>query len=991
MKNKTILSYLLGLSAVMALGHMSANFSTKTTPVYAEEQESFIYSEDFSNDENESAWNSALDFEDGKGVWTATSTWCEAPIPAEKLVSSNNYVIEFDIEKKDSGDLYFHLVDLDGRVANNNIYLAFIANGQYLRLATYNDEGDVYNNSGEDQGCYDISIVQKLQNGGVHMKFVLFGDVLDCYADGKKFISTELSKFGNNRYNKGRSNVTKVTLRTIAWDFRGAAGNLVLDNITVKEALAESTDYVCNDKITSGSFIAPLGAQNLYQPNYRASATFEVHQNLVTNGEIHGYPKLQLCAIHPTTVSADPTNNIILQTYLDREFATPWTGMKKSNWDWAGIGYDGYTKGVYENVLHTFEVEVYGDNIKTKFTSNASDSAVLENTTTFTELGVTDRSAVYSLRIENEYTNCVHLEYHGHAETGAIEASVDKTSIALGGSVNASAFIFGDAKGWSENVWYVDGQATAVSELTYQHTFDTEGNHTLSYGNADHMSNVVTVYVGNKLTISADKTAIFTSESANFTVAKQGSFTGEVAWFVNGTQEGTGETFELTGVEFGTSYVVKAVCDGIESNQITVTVKASEITLSSAKGSYLTSETAEITAELKGIDPTSEIEWRVDDVVVAGQTGATLQLPLSSYEGGEEITVVAKVGNVTSKGLVISIVYDVNQKVHGDANCKTIYEQVLTEESDSAFGAYTLVQNDKGLYYQPNNYTTGNDATFPSFNVQSFQWAMDYDFLVPETINGNDEFYIYPQLMGIDTKNPNDAVELAIAVNATKLRTYVKFHNRGLILEESEYGTGANLAYGEGVTTKGWNHCTVAVDGNYFAFYINGTMTFFANVPNTTVPSGAFMSMWFSNNPYNTQAGFKDFKISAIVTPPPAVSGVSISASKVTCDVNESITLTVNPTPYNAVPETIEWYVNGAKVEGANAATFVFTPSEAGTYEIVCKMDGVSSSAKVITVKGATTPDTPSKGGCGGSIAGFSLMSLISVGAIILLKKKKEN
>lgn len=146
-------------------------------------------------------------------------------------------------------------------------------------------------------------------------------------------------------------------------------------------------------------------------------------------------------------------------------------------------------------------------------------------------------------------------------------------------------------------------------------------------------------------------------------------------------------------------------------------------------------------------------------------------------------------------------------------------------------------------------------------------------------------------------------------------------------------------------------------------------MTFFANVPNTTIPSSGCMSMWFGGaEGQNTKAGFKNFKIGAEVEPPKAVTGVTVSASKVSCEVGETVTLSANVSPFDAVANEVEWYVDGVKVEGANTTTFTFTAETAGEHSIVCKIDGVSSAAKVITVNKAQ------KQGCKSSIGALSCL-----------------
>lgn len=356
-----------------------------------------------------------------------------------------------------------------------------------------------------------------------------------------------------------------------------------------------------------------------------------------------------------------------------------------------------------------------------------------------------------------------------------------------------------------------------------------------------------------------------------------------------------------------------------------------------------------------------------------------------------------------SNKVTLLVIKDIYAAISADANWKTAYQQEIA--AGSTFGAYAAVEDADGNYYAPQNAGSGNDAQFPAMSIETQSWSMEYDLLIPESVKTyGGEYYVYPQALGMDSKNPTDWIELAVAVGASGLRTYVKTHAAGVIYEYADFNTGKDLTYAGEIANIGWNHIVYAMQGNTAAFYINNALVFYANIPNSTVPSGFLMSM-YPGNGGSIPLGFKNFTVKGIVIPPPAVSGVSVNASKISGKVGDSITLSATVTPYNATYESIKWYVNNQVVEGANALTYVFTASAAGTYNIVCEIDGIKSAAKVITIVadqpeggeggqgGEGEQEQPAKKGCGSSIIAAS--ALVSITALagfgfLLSKKRKE-
>lgn len=131
----------------------------------------------------------------------------------------------------------------------------------------------------------------------------------------------------------------------------------------------------------------------------------------------------------------------------------------------------------------------------------------------------------------------------------------------------------------------------------------------------------------------------------------------------------------------------------------------------------------------------------------------------------------------------------------------------------------------------------------------------------------------------------------------------------------------------------------------------------------------------------------------AYVAPVIDVSGVTLSATASEIKTGESVTFTATVSPANAEVNEIVWYVNGQAVAGANSATYTLTPEEAGEYTVTCKVNGVSSEAKTVTV---TAESSKKKGGCGGVAfggtlgGGIALILVAATAAVVVAKRKAD-
>lgn len=132
----------------------------------------------------------------------------------------------------------------------------------------------------------------------------------------------------------------------------------------------------------------------------------------------------------------------------------------------------------------------------------------------------------------------------------------------------------------------------------------------------------------------------------------------------------------------------------------------------------------------------------------------------------------------------------------------------------------------------------------------------------------------------------------------------------------------------------------------------------------------------------------------------PAVSGVTVTLSKSSATVGETVTCTASATPSDAQPKTYVWYVNGNQTTGGGA-TYSLKPDEAGTYKVQCEIDGVKSVEQTVTFAAATEGNngTPAKddekGGSNvGLIVGLTVGGVVVVAAVVavvIVVRKKKN
>ena len=185
MKNKFLLSSLFGVTAALVLGLAAAPKATIETiaPLRQQTTSDVIYYEDFEGELTKTGWTADFNIADGVATNKGEGTWVDVPLTDSERTSDNNYEVSFDLKYDSGSPLYFHINGIDATTPGN-IFLELVNGGTYWRLANFG-AGDIYDNSGEDQGSrwIDNIRINKMKSEGVNLKFVVIDDVIEVFVD----------------------------------------------------------------------------------------------------------------------------------------------------------------------------------------------------------------------------------------------------------------------------------------------------------------------------------------------------------------------------------------------------------------------------------------------------------------------------------------------------------------------------------------------------------------------------------------------------------------------------------------------------------------------------------------------------------------------------------------------------------------------------------------------------------------------------------------
>ena len=966
MKTRKLIAMSLVLAMVLSMVAMIGPLSLTVKAA----EGNVVIADDFSGETSIFGENASI--ANGEATITKGGGMFQVFFPEDKILESNNYVISFDMRYAADTHFFLHLIGLDGSNADSNIYFHCEANGMYLSMCDFYGH-TVYNNSGDDNGGLDYN--QVFLTDYAHFEIVHYNGYIELWANGVRRIVTHLSNFGNNRYST-RTEIAEGIITGLGFH-ADAANAVVIDNLEVREAVASDVSYFADSNETNpgnGRFL-PLSALNLDQDNFRVTGTFVIADEAAADY----YPTIKLFGLNASLHHQNGRSyGINFQSYMNGLQVQPQIFAQTDDIEWVSGG-DATGVTLTSGQELQYQIDVWGDHIQ--FYVNGE----LKLDTTFAAMGLTKGHLQYIGIFAGHGAYWKNVSYVGlDGETGAVVTSNAKSEMMVGSDVTLNATAFGAPTNETFE-WYVNGQKQSATGAQLALTNLAEGQYEVVYKSANYTSNVTKFeVVSQKIVISADVLEMYPDGTATFSANLTGDFSAAApAWYINGEKHAEGsEPLTLSGLAAG-NYVVTMKAGDTVSNTLTLVVKTASLEISTSKHIYKQNETAELSAAVVG-GASGEIAWFINGVAAEGTD--TLTIDMSTYSEGEKIVVTATCGDLTSDEMLLYVSADLLGAITSDETYQEISKMEIA--ADGSYGNHLVGTDDGNYLYMGEAGGSWTNYTGAMPTQTGFIW--EYKVFIPADLTG--KYYVYPCLTALDSNYASAMMETAVEVSPDGIRPYFKNQGSGSQYLHTEYGLGVDTSY-NGVSKLGeWNTITLAVKGTQAAMYINGEQVLFVTIATMGVPGSISINMWPDAGD-TIPLKLKDFTVSGLIAPAPDLESVSISASKVEAKVGEKIKFTANLNPFNAEANEITWYVNDAKVDGTGL-TFEFTAEAEGSYKIHCVIDGITSTAKTITVAtdnaggDAQQPTNDNSG----LIIGIVVAVLVIGGgaaAVIIIKKKQ--
>jgi hypothetical protein len=486
--------------------------------------------------------------------------------------------------------------------------------------------------------------------------------------------------------------------------------------------------------------------------------------------------------------------------------------------------------------------------------------------------------------------------------------------------------------------WYLSGAAVSgATGASWTFTPSTSGSYTVYVKVTDSVdftatSNTVTVTVNAALsiTILPKSVAMDLGQSQVFTSDVDGG-TGPYSykWYLNGVavSGATSATWTFTPSSTGSYTVYVKVTDKASkqatSNTATVTVNAAlSVTILPTSVSLDVGQSQLFTSSVSGGTGPYSYQWYLNGVAVSGATSASWTFSPSS--AGSYTVYVVVTDSATSPT---------------NAKSNTVHVSVNPQL------AVTIGPLTSTIYLSESQvYTSSISGGTPSY---SYQWylngsavsgATSATWAFTPTSTGTYQIYV---------KVTDGLSEGALSLNAQ-------------LIVKSKPSMSATISPSSAVidltqSVPFTSSVTGGVSPFSYQWYLNGSA-----VSGATSATWAFtpISMGHYQVYLNVtdSLGTKAESNVAFITVS-SLPSVSISPSPVVMDVGQSqpFTSTVSG---GTSPYSYQWYLNGVAVSGATGASWIFTPSSAGSYTIYVKVTDnagmqATSNTAAVTVNGA--------------------------------------
>jgi hypothetical protein len=477
--------------------------------------------------------------------------------------------------------------------------------------------------------------------------------------------------------------------------------------------------------------------------------------------------------------------------------------------------------------------------------------------------------------------------------------------------------------------WYVNGSAVSgATGSTWTFTPATAGHYQVYLNVTDSLStkaksNVAVVTVNSLPTVSITPTAVVmdVGQSQLFTSSVSGGTVPcSYQWYLNGVavSGATGASWTFTPSSTGSYSIYVEVTDSVgamaTSNTATVTVNAAlSVTISPSSVTVDVGQSLTFTCTVSGGTVPCSYQWYLNGVAVSGATGASWTFTPSSTGS-------------------YSIYVEVTDSVGAMATSNTATVTVNGAPSVTISpGSATLDVGQSQLFT-----SSVSGGTVPC----SYQWYLNGVAVSGAT---NPTWTFTPSSSGSYSVyvNVTDSVGVRVKSNVATV-TVNTAPSVTISPSSSTLDVGGSQLF------------TSTVSGGTspysYQWYLNGVAVSGATNPTWTfTPSSSGSYSVYVN--VTDSVGSKARSNVAIVTVNAAPS-VSISPSSVVMDVGQSRTFTSSVSGGTS-PYSYQWYLNGVAVSDATNASWTFTPSSSGSYNVYLVITdslGVQATSNTATV-----------------------------------------
>lgn len=381
-----------------------------------------------------------------------------------------------------------------------------------------------------------------------------------------------------------------------------------------------------------------------------------------------------------------------------------------------------------------------------------------------------------------------------------------------------------------------------------------------------------------------------------------------------------------------------------------------------------------------------EVSWYVNDVLVQGATSDLLNY-FCSQVGKYKINAV--VNGITTKPKVINVYEETPITLVDTSNWEAIRsENFEFWDQGTAWGAPNpdvLKSDGNGHVEHQKDNVLAKCGMFWDFGGESFpkNYVLKHDFNFSENAVGSIKWSI----SGFFTNDASDVANIFVKKTLEGVEVGIYNGKGDLVCSSSRESLGScGVLDNNLVKYNEWHTLSVYKVEDVISISIDDVEAVRTRIDNSKDANVAYciITTDFASIE-NSGCMLDNCQLLVEATESDTVDVVTISVSKSSINVNESVSAYANVFPDDVDYDDITWYVNGSKVEG-NAIERDFNFDKAGNYRIKCVIDGVESPEKVVIV----TEKVETSSGCSLFNARYVFASLGLLSIVYIFLKKKH-